>query len=623
MLLVSYFWCAELFPSSADARSLRRATRRVLDVFEDRVRRTSRLKFILKFFKLLDIDRCDLSLARFFNDDFKIVGVDGSYATEERLELLLLYVCAAGYSCWVKIGGGHVVFDVFKAVREDALRVSASIPLWLEDLPNVNPSSLGAASDFDVRRSIESVPYALMTLAELWLAYKAISNNDVRVVLLDRLLSGTYGPASRDLRLLLRRGFTVLTGSPTPYGEVSMLDLHLAGFLGSGQTYVPPRGAYGAYALIKLLIDFKRKDRAVRKSEIPALLGVSVAEAKRFLRRVRRLDEHYDGQLLEFDVDDRYLSVRGGVENYWKRVWFTTEKFIYRIFGGTSDHPLMIEGDNRWITTLDINALNVFLIHRLIDYAVGKGKLVIGIVKDTNATDVIRAVLPVWLKLTNSSHSDNKLPSTLRSDRALLSMVSAANFDIIPTPWRSVEYDACFATMIRDEECDKLNVIARAARKTVFREQLFIRGYFQLRSLKSDPSIRSAVFLYDRPFSPKFDSKLVVNFNCLERNGASVVKPFLEVRGRSFIGNLVLYILSQCDNPNVIEEMGHNHLLFLADKLVKVWVKRAKTMLRGIANLDLISVTSKYKAYFSSRRFRDIRSEAERTRERFVREEYE
>jgi len=614
-----------LFPSSVDARGLRRATRRVLDVFEGRVRHVSKLDFILGFFKSLDVGECNLNLAGFFGDGgFKVVGVDGSYAVEERLELLLLYVCAAGYSCWVRVDGGRVVFDVFGAVREDALKVSASVPLWLEDLPNVDPSSLGAVSDFDVKRSIESVPYALMTLAELWLAYKALLSDDVRVVLLDRLLSGTYGPASRDLRLLLRRGSSVLAGFSTPYGEVSLLDLRLACFLGAGRVYVPPRGAYGAYALIKLLIDFKREGRAVRKSEIPGLLGVSVDDAKRFVRRVRRLDERYDGQLLDSSVGDKYLMVRDGVEDYWKRVWFVTEKFVDRILGGGADHPLMLEGeDGRWITTLDINALNVFLLHRIVDYAVNNGKLIVGIVKDTSATDVIRAVLPVWLKLTDSSRSSSELPPALRSDRALLSMVSAANFDRIPTPWRSVEYDACFATMVRDEGCDDEGVVARAARKAVFCEQLFVRGYFQLRSLKSDPSIRSAVFLYDRPFCPEFDSKLIVDFNCLEKSGVSVVKPFLEVNTRSFIGDLVLYILSQCDNPNVIEEMGHNHLLFLADKLVKVWAKQARVMLRGIADLDLVNVASKYKAYFSSRRFRDIRSEAERSRARFVREEYE
>ncbi|MCS7365847.1 MAG: hypothetical protein NDF54_10455, partial [archaeon GB-1867-035] len=131
-----------MFPSSVDARSLRRATRRVINVFESRVRRTSKLEFILDFFKSLDVGECTGELLKFFGDGgFKVVGVDGSYAVEERLELLLLYVCAAGYSCWVRFDGGRVVFDVFGAVREDALKVSASVPLWLEDLPNVDPSS--------------------------------------------------------------------------------------------------------------------------------------------------------------------------------------------------------------------------------------------------------------------------------------------------------------------------------------------------------------------------------------------------------------------------------------------------------------------------------------------------
>jgi len=605
--------------SSFDARYLRRATRRVLSILEDRIREISSSHWLCSFFR--HVSRLPSSLVNDFleSDKLRIVGIDGSYAVEERMELLLLYVCAAGFSGWIYVDGDSFTIDVSGAEREDAFRASASVPLWMEDLPNVSPQSSSALTDYDVKKSIESVPYALMTMAELYLAYKALCDDRVGVVILDRLLSGTYGPASRDFRLMLRRGSSALTLIDTSYGRPSMLDLHLAGYLGTGVEYVPPRGIYGVYALIKLLIEHKLRGEAVRLSDIPKLLGVSVDDAKRFVRRALKLNDKYNGSLLDVRVGGKYLSVCDGVEDYWHRVWSAARSIIDRVLSGECEHPLMI-GDT-WITTLDLNSINVFLIHGLISRAISENKLVIGIAKDTTTTDLIRSVIPVFQALSSSVHGRLNVPA-LRSDRALLSMISAANFNSIKTPWRTVEYDSCFATMVGCVGGDS-QLIACAARRAVFREQLFVRGYFQLRSLKSDPSIRSAVFAYDRPFYPRYDSKLVAEFDCLEWNRISRVKPMIEVDGRSGVGDMVISILSMCDNPYVVEEMGYNHLLFLADKYVKSVTRSARAMLRGIANLDLVAIANKYKAYFSSRRFRDIRSEVERARERVVREEYE
>ena len=609
-----------MFISSFDAKYLRNATKRVLKIFEDRIRRISASQNLCQFLKHTKHHEVKNLISDLWgNGDFKIIGIDGSYAVEERLELLLLYVCAAGFQGHININDDNILIDIFNAEREATLKVSASIPLWMEDLPNVNPQSSNALTDYDVKKSIESIPYALMTLAELTLAYKAITNSNVKVVILDRLLSGTYGPASRDFRLMLKRKSSILSLIETPYGNPTMLDLHLAGYLGSGIEYIPPRGIYGMYALIKLLIDYKREDKYVRKSEIPYLLGISIDDAKKIIRKIIKLNDYYNNELLDLSVGDKYLAVKDGIENYWIRTWLATQNLIDKIFSGEIDHPLII--DNHWISTLDINSMNVFLIHKILSEAIRENKLIIGIAKDTSATDLIRAVIPITLKLLNQHHEDEISFLALRSDRALLSMISAANYNLIKTPWRTIEYDSCFATMINCN--DKNNVIACAARKAVFREQLFVRGYFQLRSLKSDPSIRTTVFAYDRPFYPKFDSKLIVDFNCIEWRKTSRVKPLLEINDNSFIGDLIIYILSNSDNPNVVEEVGYNHLLFLADKYVKVMTRRARSMLKGIADLDLITIANKYKAYFSARKFRDIRSEIEYIREKIVREEYE
>ena len=67
--------------------------------------------------------------------------------------------------------------------------------------------------------------------------------------------------------------------------------------------------------------------------------------------------------------------------------------------------------------------------------------------------------------------------------------------------------------------------------------------------------------------------------------------------------------------------MGHNQLLYLADKAVKNEVKMIRGLLRGVADLELGGLSRRQKIFTIARRFRDIRREVEGARERAVMEE--
>jgi hypothetical protein len=160
----------------------------------------------------------------------------------------------------------------------------------------------------------------------------------------------------------------------------------------------------------------------------------------------------------------------------------------------------------------------------------------------------------------------------------------------------------------------------RAARQTITREQLFVRCYFQLRSFQHDPDIRAPVFLYDRVFQPAFDAKLNHEMNAIERDKETKLHLFMETHGpRSTLDDMILLMLSACDNPEVLEAYGHNQLLYLADKLVKGEVQLMKGLLRGVVDLELTPLARKEKVFSIARRFRDLRAESESARRQAVR----
>jgi len=107
---------------------------------------------------------------------------------------------------------------------------------------------------------------------------------------------------------------------------------------------------------------------------------------------------------------------------------------------------------------------------------------------------------------------------------------------------------------------------------------------------------------------------LTRKIDAFEWNKKTTIEPFFEGDKFGLIDNAILYLLSMADNPEVLEAFGHNQLLYLADKAVKAEVKQMKSMLRGVANLELTPMIRKNRIFSIARRFRDLRSESEYAR---------
>jgi hypothetical protein len=591
------------------AGGLRRSTAELADLFQERMNMLRDRTDIVNQLRPLRTANFP-NLEEVLPEPRLAAGIDGSMDYDEVLEMLLFYVAAGGYQCSFNVkDNSQVIFDLLDAKRTERLFTSAAVPLWEEDLFYLVPdTSEQVETDLDFRRTMERIPFALMTMAELYLAWKIVSSSDIRILFLDRPFSGTYPSLYRDTAFMLMRRSLTLDLLETKAGRVERFDLRLAHVIGSGASYVPPRGIYLPYAVIKHLM----AEREASTNEIKEALHLTDRQMEGAIRRVRRINDDADGQILANDTTAS-LEISERALSSWNRVRALALELSQRIFDSESgvEHPLMVT-DRKWLSVTELNALNLFLVEVLIEEVQKHRIFVIGVAKDTTATDFTRAALPTALSVAKGAF---KLPG-LKSDKALLTILSTSNASSLPTPWRTFAYDGCMATLIATPNTESKFV---AARHRITREHLFVRCYFQLRSFQHDPDIRAPVFLYDRLYLPEFDDAFNQDMKATESERHVMLHLFLEAKGeRSRIDDLTLLILSACDNPEVLEAYGHNQLLYLADKLVKSEVQLMKGLLRGVVDLELTPLARKEKVFSIARRFRDLRAESESARRQAV-----
>ncbi len=581
-------------------KEIEEETNELIERFSERIMEVKNFSGITdKIIKgLEDKSAVQTAFSYFGSGEHKAFGIDGSMDYDERLETLIFYVNSAAYSCPFSVTSEGIKFDIRKARREEGLSSYAAIPLWLEDLTEVYQEA-EAFSDFELQASIERIPYSMMTMAELWTAYMVLQSSRKGIIFMDRPLSGTFATSLKDLRVTLKSENPNLTKVRSPEGFAKKLDLALASVLGSGNAPVPRRFPYLTYSAIRVLIELGESSF----DEVGKRLGLSDHDAEKLKKSLLEMDKKYNGELLDA-AELGKIKLRDDVKDYWKRVTGVVSYVTAKAFEG-NEHPLRIDKDN-WLSVYDLGAINVYLIYMIYDKSLENRNLIIGITKDTSASEFSRSLLPMVLK-------NDKRVLKLKNDKAFLTVLSAVHYDRVKTPWRTLSYDYGFSyiTMYQDKFV--------ASKKSVGRTGLFAKAYFQLRTFSRDKMMRSPVFSYDRFIDPAYDGQSFSELD-VDVKGKNVKVEMYVENGLNALDNMILKILSVSDNPEILEAYGHNHLLFLADKKVKQEINTVKWSLRGVADLKLDSYARKEKIFMISRRFRDIRSESERIREEGAKE---
>jgi hypothetical protein len=334
----------------------------------------------------------------------------------------------------------------------------------------------------------------------------------------------------------------------------------------------------------------------------------------------------FEGSSTSRDDSDNIKSfhIVSNVKDYWKRVFSATIKLADHIFDTPlGEHPLVFkkEGIKKWITTYDIEYLTLMMIYSLVRLAWEKHILILGIIKDMAAAELIKTVIPI-LESNDDIKFKNSLPK-FSNDRMLLQCNSVINAKFVNTPWKTFEFDACFRTMApvkqeleedREKKLDNKEILVKGAFKNLISaERMFVKSYIQLWSSAENPAVRSYVFSYDRPCYPKYDVEGELILHHHDSKVDEMIKPMIHFKEDSHISHLVMAILTSMSSVAIPECLGHNYPLFLADKKAKAILRESRKAYLSAVSFELAQSKLDQQVLFGPS-FREFRSSMERAR---------
>jgi hypothetical protein len=544
----------------------------------------------------------------FLDGNSYYLALDGTMSQELQIDVLVFYIGSFGYKGKLNSDKGNITAE-YPTRLDEPLSISTAIPLYDEDVPMI----AGEVTEGGIEVDFQKLPTNLMQLSEYYLALKTVINNpEIKTVILDRSISGDMSHLVWSTADHIQKGSMVLLGRKTSEGIVERFDLELARMLipNNDLNIPPPRSHLLKYAAIFRLME----NEGCTVEEIIEKLGANKLRTE----KLKRSFKDWKSEHRIFEKETSKYQVRGEVSKYWNRVIEATMGLVEHIFSEQpSGHSLRIKinEQEKWITSIDIECLSLFLIYELIRRSWKNKILLIGLTKDSNARELVKTVIPI-LKNAGLINLSKQLPN-FNSDKMLLQTNSIINCRDITTPWRTFEYDVSFRTMapISDLKMGKGEArILGAFKNVVSVERLFVKAYVQLWSSRTNPQVRSHIFLYDRLCHPEYDKggELILH----HKDGVieERIEPLLHFKKDSEIGNLVMNILQSMSNEVIPEALGHNYPLFLADKKAKIIGKQIKKAYLGALAVEMSRNRMDQQIVFSGR-FRDYRSsiEAERS----------
>ena len=551
----------------------------------------------------------DEAIKFFGTDKVRYLAVDGTEFQDERLDMLIFFAGAYAYGGQLEFSEDGKIEAHPPSSENDFFGLSCAIPLSEEYSSKVS----GELTEHGVETDPSRVPQALMHFAEYYVAYTALKRStDVRVLIMDRTVSGDIAHISWKMRELIKDGKISLQGIPTSKGMVSGLDLELGRMLVANEELKLPaaRSQFLKFAAIQALM----QDGEMNVEQIIKRLGANEQRKTKLFEELKK--DFKDAFKSIPEEESKPFALKESTKQYWNRLIEALEFVASKIFSPKKDtHPLQleIEGKELWITSDDLSYFTLITIYAILKEAWKRNILVLGIVKDTAASELTKAVIKVLENAKLLSFNTNLPP--FNSDKMLLQTNSVVNTSTAHTPWRTFEYDVCFRT-VSPKPDDKLKKgesrVEGAFKNVITSERMFVKAYFQLWSSENDPSVRSHVFLYDRPCYPRYDSEpelVLLHHDTVEEK----IQPAMHYLQSSPVSDLAIGILCSMGMEPIPEAIGHNYPLFLADKKAK-WIEdeASKTC---VAAVDLEVARSKLdQQILYETRFRDYRSRLESNR---------
>jgi hypothetical protein len=601
-------------------KSVQSSTRALIDSFREKTKlliNCSDPKLLLR--EGYQKDTAKQASQKFFGKSkVSFVAIDGTESQDEHLDMLIFYTGAFGYTGRLEfLENGCSCGEVIEA--KHTTNISTAIPLFEGDASRI----VGLETENGMEVDAERLPSLLMQFAEYYLAIKLVQDDpDLNVVILDRTLAGDVGHLIWGAKELVKEGRCMLQGLQTEFGVVSGFDLELARILQpNSKLKIPaPRSQFIKYCAIDFLLS--RLGLESDKLDYDTILDKIGANHSRIGKLVNDMTElNQEFSFLNKGMDSPAINPQ--FSRYWERVLSATLKMGQHIFETpVGEHPLIYEISNghknekikKWITSDDIEYMTLVMIYALLRQAWERNILVIGLIKDTNASELIRSVVPILLN-AGKMKMVSQLPN-FNSDKQLLQTYSVVQGHSIKTPWRTFEFDACFRTIapINSDQHQPDRAIVRGAYKNLIAgERMFLKSYVQLWHSQSDESVRSHVFSYDRPCYPDWDKSDELELDHYDGNVKEDIRPMIHFAKDSDITHLVMDILCSMANEVIPECLGHNYPLFLADKKAKYVLDQMKTAYLSAVAYEMANSEFDQQILYQAR-FRDFRSQIENSR---------
>jgi len=246
--------------------------------------------------------------------------------------------------------------------------VSSCVPVYVDRVTEIDQAILGLTElgQTTVTKPLteqavvdnSSIASWIMTFSELYLAYRMVIEDEVKVLFLDKSLSGTQTSLMYDTSKRSRwktNGAIYdfkIDGIPIDVNEMG----YGRHYIVNSKLRIPPaRGDYIRYATIFLL---QQKQKPMTVDEICAELGIKEDDRKN--RIIKYLGKSVEEEYLH-ESGGRY-SINPRYANSWERIKKLVTSIGDQLFKSASGNPMRIKkGDSyQWLTTQDLAFLCLY-----------------------------------------------------------------------------------------------------------------------------------------------------------------------------------------------------------------------------------------------------------------------
>jgi len=565
-------------------------------------------------------------------DTVSFVAIDGHPYKEQMSDYAIFFAAAYGIPGEISLNPDPRLVYKTRGLSSD-ISIVAYVPIPMAEMGDVEQAGVSspgtspeaekasglatqanfATSDQD-RIDLGSLHVKLMTLAEIYLAFKEANSKDAPdFILWDQSMSLQYQWLMHRIETVPMIINNYELQSPTSAFNGRRLqksDAYVALTHPYNKTLdVPGAVEGGGVFALQRRFTYRLFETASHELTIDDLANDTKSDKDTTARVV-------DNFLVKNGVATHSgdsVKLTSDAKTSWEFVVELYQNFCHKLFDKKDDSVLLYEVETmdgmlrirreRWLSPNDLDFLMSIGLRRTMELCWEKGKRFVGVVKDSYQRYFTRNYLGVMAHLGRYRYKPVPLPWT---DRMTLELLSEYD-DTLSAPWSTVDYDSAYVTLHMYTEDGKTFSLQGGPNNTVAPERLFAKSLAQFYiDRKRRPTLTSHVLFVDRLLDPALDAKPTSRYD-VSSPAFGTVKPFGDFLAADSnpAQEMVMSLLFLMCRNRYPEVIGYPEPLHVADWAAKSFSDRwAQRMIK--------SSGTKLKAQPLSRTFREVRDQSGR-----------